>query len=190
MVTSFPQSFHYRSNKQNIYLHLNSANAPQCGLTVFSPFREIISNNCSIPLWWKLNTCSYLTTAWMPSLRPIFPHVNFCQMIMEFGPSAKVMILSILCTGPQASCKMIGEYFNIITLGTAITIPTIFAIYLLSLVLCWWFPSFFYYLIFRNMSTHGLASISDLLYFFSGLILRLIYVNKFFTSKLYAKSKR
>ena len=117
MVTSFPQSFHYRSNKQNIYLHLNSANAPQCGLTVFSPFREIISNNCSIPLWWKLNTCSYLTTAWMPSLRPIFPYVNFCQMLIEFGPSAKVLVLSILGTGSQASCRMIGKYFSISTAG-------------------------------------------------------------------------
>ena len=75
MVTFSLQFFHYRSNKQNIYLHLHSANSPQFGLTVFSPFRDIVSNKCSIPLWLRLSTCSYLTTAWMPSLRSIFSNM-------------------------------------------------------------------------------------------------------------------
>ena len=75
MVTSSLQFFHYRSNKQNLYLQMHSATSPQFGLTVFSPFRDIVSNKCSIPLWWRLSTYSYLTTAYMPSLRPIFSNM-------------------------------------------------------------------------------------------------------------------
>ena len=63
---------------------MHSANSPQFGLTVFSPFRDIVSNKCSIPLWWRLSTCSYLTTAWMPSWRPIFS--NMWIFASSFSP--------------------------------------------------------------------------------------------------------